>query len=101
MTVRRLFGTCHVVFDVYSIPSTKDHEHARQSANQRSGDVVFTSEMKVSVMREDFLSNKNNKTLFITKLSSLLQCDGQEVTLSEADADIDIVRIALKVNYIN
>ena len=30
-TVRRKYGSCHIVFDGYNIPSIKDHEHARRS----------------------------------------------------------------------
>ena len=53
--------------------------------------------MKVTVKKEDFLSNNNNKSLFISKLALILQEDDQEVTLSVSDADTDIVRVALQV----
>ena len=35
-TVRNIYGTCHIVFDGYGIPSIKDHEHARRSAKLKS-----------------------------------------------------------------
>ena len=60
-------------------------------------DINFTMDMKVSVKREDFLSNNTNKTQLIVKLTSMLRADGQEVMLLEADADIDIVQVALEV----
>ena len=54
--------------------------------------------MRVSLKKEDFLSNTNNKTLFIQKLRHLLLMDGQEVTVSDGDADIDIVCVAIEVS---
>ena len=96
-TVRKNHGKCHIVFDGYGIPSVKDHEHLRRSVKQKSRDIKFSLEMKVSVKKEEFLSNKNNKTLFIKELSDMLEKDGQEVTISEADADTDIVCVALQV----
>ena len=54
-------------------------------------------DMKVLVKREDFLSNTTNKTQFISELTRILREDGQEVTVSEGDADIDIVWVALEV----
>ena len=72
VAVRSKYGTCQVVFDGYSIPSTKDHEHARRSAKLKSRDIEFSEEMKVAVKREDFLSNNNNKSLFIAKLAAFL-----------------------------
>ena len=91
-SVRKDYGTCHIVYNGYSIPSVKDQEHVRRSAKLKSKDIKFTLDMKVSVKREDFLSNTNNKTLFISKLSELLENDGQTVT------DTDIVKVALEVN---
>ena len=51
----------------------------------------------MTLKREDFLSNSSNKTQLIQKLALLLVQYGQDVTHSTADADIDIVRVALKV----
>ena len=91
-TIRNMYGTCHIVFDGYSSPSIKDQEHARRSAKTKSKDVIFTSEMKVSMKCENFLSNNKNKAFFIKHLSMLLQQHGQEV----ADADTDTVKVAIK-----
>ena len=96
-SIRSKYGSCHIVFDGYKIPSTKDHEHSRRSIKLKSCDVHFSEEMKVSTKRDDFLSNNNNKSLFISNLARVFQLDGQDVTLSEADADIDIVRVAMQV----
>ena len=54
--------------------------------------------MIVTVKREEFLSNSQNKTLLISKLSAALIQDKQKVTVARADADTDIVSVALKVN---
>ena len=53
--------------------------------------------MKVSVKKQEFLSNIRNKISFICELCGKLLEDGQNVTLSKTDADIDIVKVALKV----
>ena len=96
-TVREKYSNCHIVFDGYRKPSLKDHEHVRRTAKLKSIDINFTMDMKVLVKREDFLSNSTNKTQFISELTCMLWEDGQEVTVSELDADIDIVRVALEV----
>ena len=67
VAVRSKYGTYNIVFDGYSIPPTKDHEHARRS------DKEFSEEIKLAVTRDVFLSNNNNKSLVIAKLAAYLR----------------------------
>ena len=53
--------------------------------------------MKVSLKREEFLSNSKNKSNLIRKLAPLLESDAQLVTISTSDGDTDIVKVALQV----
>ena len=69
-SIRNRYGTCHVVFDGYDIPSVKDHEHLIRSTRVSSKQISFTNEMKVLTKREDFLSNNKNKSLLISKLKT-------------------------------
>ena len=98
-SIRNRYGTCHVVFDGYDIPSVKDHEHLRRSTRVSSKQISFTNEMRVLTKREDFLSNNKNKSLLISKLKPLLEKDNQNVTLSKTDAYTDIVRVALETKH--
>ena len=58
---------------------------------------MFTKEMKVRIKREEFLINNKNKCHHINMLKPMLEADSQEVSVSNSDADVDIVRTALKV----
>ena len=89
------------MFDGYGIASVKDHEHMRRSSRMKSKEILFTNDMKVVVKREDFLSNSKNKSLLISSLKPSFEQDNQKVTLSRADADTDIVKIALQVLFVN
>ena len=91
-SVRNIYGTCLVVFDGYEVSSIKDQEHLRRYTNVKCPDINFTNDIKVVSTRKDFLSNTKNKTLFISRLSEMMTIDGQEVLISKADADTDIVK---------
>ena len=99
--VRKMYGQCHVVFDGYDSHSTKDHEHMRRDANMNKCEIMFTKEMKVRIKREEFLINNKNKCNLIKMLKPMLEADSQEVSVSNSDADVDIVRTALKVISFN
>ena len=98
-SVRNSYGSCHVVFDGYETSTVKDHEHIRRSSQVKSKEIKFSKEMKVIVKREDFRTKSKNKTLLISSLKPLLENDQQKITVSKADADTDIVRIALQVKF--
>ena len=55
--------------------------------------------MKISLKREDFLSNCTNKSRLIQMLTPLLVSDTQSIVNSKSDVDTDIVKAALKVVY--
>ncbi|KAL5006048.1 hypothetical protein ScPMuIL_017206 [Solemya velum] len=58
------YGLSIVVFDGYRDgPSTKDDTHQRRGHQARK--VTFTASMALSVKKEEFLKNKENKQLFI------------------------------------
>ena len=75
----------------------KDSEHNRRAAGSNSVEVQFTPAMKVLLKREDFLKNSKNKTELIKLLSAALILEGFDVTISDADADTDIVKRAVQV----
>ena len=94
---RKHYGNCHVVFDGYDKASIKDSEHERRGSKLKQLEVQFSDDMKVSLKREEFLSNSKNKSNLIRKLAPLLESDPQLVTMSTSDADTDIVKVALQV----
>ena len=98
-SVRQTYGKCQIVFDGYEIPSIKDQEHLRRYMKSKSPEILFTNDMRVVSKREDFLSNKKNKTLFISRLCEMFYADGQEVLVSKADADTEIVKAAILVRW--
>ena len=94
---RKHYGNFHVVFYGYDKASIKDSEHERRGSKLKQLEVKFSDDMKVSLKREEFLSNSKNKSNFIRKLAPLLESDAQLVTMSTSDADTDIVKVALQV----
>ena len=97
--VRKRYGDCTVVFDGYDSPSVKDNEHSRRASSRRNVEVQFTPSMKISLKREDFLSNCTNKSRLIQMLSPMLVSDSQSIVNSKSGADTDIVKAALKLIY--
>ncbi|XP_063235988.1 uncharacterized protein LOC134538524 [Bacillus rossius redtenbacheri] len=86
-----------VVFDGYPEDSTtKQEEQNRRYAKKSSCDITFDDNTKCVTGKEEFLSNKKNKTRMITSLASELKNKGLETFISEGDADIDIVNLAIK-----
>ena len=66
----------------------------------RQQEVQLSEDMKVTMKREEFLSNSKNKSSMIAKLGPLLELDQQSVTLSTGDADTDIVKVTLQVGTV-
>ena len=97
MTVRRRFGTCHVIFDGYETPSVKDHEHMRRSSQIKCKEFQFTNLMKVTTKGDEFLSNKKDKAQLISRRKIMLESDGQNMSVSMTDADTAIAQEALQV----
>ena len=63
----------------------------------KSKEIQFTNYMEVATKKKDFLSNSKNKSVLISKLKTVLEGNSMEVTVSQTDADTDIVSIALEV----
>ena len=59
--VVKKYGEVIVVFDGYNESSTKDMVHQRRNKGQAGIAVTFTDEMKLTMKKETFLTNKNNK----------------------------------------
>ena len=97
--VQKRYGDCTIVFDGYDSPSVKDNEHNKRALSRRNVEVQFSPSMKISLKREDFLSNCTNKSRLIQMLTPLLVSDTQSIVNSKSDADTDIVKAALKVVY--
>ena len=55
------YGEAIVVFDGYNESSTKDMVHQRRNKGQVGVAVTFTEEMKLTMRKDTFLTNKTNK----------------------------------------
>ena len=62
--IRNRYGICHIVFDGYDGPSTKDHEHLRRSGTT-SAYITVRKDSRCHKNQEAFLSNAENKAQFI------------------------------------
>ena len=89
--VTKKYGEAIVVFDDYSVSSTKYMVHQRRAKGHASVTVTFTEDMKLSVKKVNFLINSVNKQQFINMFGSYLEkkC---KVYHASADADVHIVQ---------
>ena len=94
--IQAKYGTqCTIVFDGYENDGNiKDHEHLRRS-RVISPFINLKADMQVDTNQQQFLSNKEKKTQFITLLSDSLSACGHCVIQSKGDADTLIVKAAL------
>ena len=89
-------GAATIVFDGFDQMSTKDHEQARQMAEQPPGvDVFITEKGSIHNTREEFLANGKNKEQLIKLLSVALTQGGHQVIVFEGDADTQIATEAI------
>lgn len=84
-----------VVFDGYSLPSTKDCEHARRG---ESSEVIVNENTYAALTPDVFFSNSKNKTRLITILTKHLTTAGINVVQAETDADTLIVSTAITMS---
>ena len=70
--VTRKYGNAIVVFDAYQSKSTKDMTHQRRTKGQAVATVTFTESMHLTMRKDWFLANKENKQRFINMLSTKL-----------------------------
>ncbi len=92
----RNFGPAVVVFDGYRIPSTKYATHQRRTGGKVGIGVTFTGDMKLTMLKDVFLSNVANKHNFIDMSSHYLQLAGSLTEHAEEDADLLIAQTALQ-----
>ena len=97
------FVTCHydkatVVFDGYERgPSIKDNTHQRRG--QYTQPVVrFNADTEFVGKKDDFLSTPCNKQGLIDMITRELQAGGSTVINAAGDADVDIVKAAIKAS---
>ena len=94
--IRRNYSQPVIVFDGYeSGPSTKDSTHLRRTKNIVGARVNFVGSMPLTMKKEHFLANKENKQQFISVLSDRLRLEGIQVIQADADADLPITLAAL------
>jgi hypothetical protein len=62
--VTRKYGDATVVFDGYEKTNTKDMTHQRRSKGN-AGTMTFTADMVITMKKEQFLANRQNKQQFI------------------------------------
>ena len=92
-------GIRTIAFDGYiNTRSTKDHQYARRSINNRGcADVQCDVSTKVNIKQDVFLSNNTKKSRFIDILSSYLTKSRNKVIKADGDADTEIARCGLHV----
>ena len=84
-----------MVFDGYQNVSTKDMTHLRR-AKKMGTTVEFTSDMPITMVKAEFLSNKINKEKFVNLLGKELEKSHCEVYHADGDADLLIVLKAIE-----
>ena len=90
------YGKATVIFDGYEGgPSIKDNTHQRRGKNTYPV-VNFTEETEFTGKKEDFLTRDCNKQCIINLISVELKRVGCNVIQSSGDADVDIVKAAVK-----
>lgn len=70
--VTRKYGNAIVVFDSYQGKSTKDMTHQRRTKGKTGTIATFTESMHLTMRKDQFLANKENKQRFINMLSTKL-----------------------------
>ena len=85
-----------VVFDGYTISSTKDHCHTKRQPVQGLR-IDFAGGTRVMSSKSTFLSNRNNKQRLVDRLSSELRLRGVTVQNCAADADIKLASTVLQM----
>ena len=90
--VTRKYGNAIVVFDSYQGKSTKDMTHQRRAKGQTGAIVTFTESMHLTMSKDQFLANKENKQRFINMLSTKLAEKSCTTYHASGDADLLIVQ---------
>ena len=86
--VKSKYGTTTIFFDRYGQISTKDHEYARQMAEQPPGTDAFVTEKgSIHPSREEFLGNVKKRE----QLIRLINSRRHQLIICEGDTDTQIV----------
>ena len=81
------------MFDGYSDTKsrTKNTERQGRSSILHSTDILFETYTKVVISQETFLSNKHNRSRFISQGSQRLTKNGISVNLASDNADLSVI----------
>ncbi len=98
--VTKKYGKATVVFDGYDNgPDIKDVTHKRR--NHGTGPTVSLNlQTVVTLKKKEFLSNRVNKQKFLSVLSSQLEEVGCSTSHANSDADVLIVKTAIRSSKI-
>lgn len=89
-----------VGFDGYLEETTKSNTHRRvKGKGKTSNPIHFTKDMTLSMSKDSFLSNKENKTRFIHFLGDCLSAKGSKVLYSTGDADLMLAKTAVTLSH--
>ncbi|KAK4298605.1 hypothetical protein Pmani_008001 [Petrolisthes manimaculis] len=100
-TVRHYGSATTVVFDGYEEgPSIKDNTHQRRGHNSHPI-VHFTADTEFSGKKEKFLSRDFNKQTLIKMIIAELRRSGCDVVNAPGDADVDIVKAAVRASLVH
>ena len=84
------------MFDGYDCIHTYDMTHQRRSKGNAGTTVTFTADTPVTMEKEQFLANNQNKQRFIFMLSDELKKNNCEVHHASGNADLLIVMKAVQ-----
>ena len=97
--VKRKYTKAFIVFDGYTAgPSPKDMTHQRRVGLSSGTTVKFEENMLLTIRKETFLANKENKQRFINMLAAKLKAEGCDVYHADADADLLIVQKGIEAS---
>ena len=94
--VSKNYGEAIIVFEGYKAFTTKDMTHKRRSKGKNGVCISFDRDMNLTVTKEVFLSNSQNKQRFINFLGETLEVLGCTVFHDSADTDLLIVQKAVE-----
>ena len=85
-----------VVFDGYDKYNMNDMTHQRRSKGNAGTTVTFTGDTLVTMKKDQFLANRQNKKRFISMLSEELAKKNGETQHASGDADLLIAQKAVQ-----
>ena len=89
-----------IVFDGYpSAPTTKDTTHLKRTKGKKGRLVKFSHNTKLTMSKDKFPLNKENKQVFLQGLTSYMNLNGIESVQSYADADVLIATTAIETTF--